>query len=562
MRTVLGLPDLPTDLFLMVTRYLDLIDFVRCRLVSKPWHREFTDESLLRDVLIREYGETRDVRAALELEENHMFDRPFADDFSQSRDIWIKTFDRVLARRQALKSGKPRYVTKQDLRSGLTDFLSGLVNFSNYQVPISPWDRYHALAGYRRSAHGTLPEEQRVPTDLSETEWTYDSGLLVYPAMIEIQAYVLLDIERDTRLIVPFDINDRIVRRVRLKHGLLVFEWAEKKPYHKLNELEEVHRHYVTAFEIKRARDSFPWFSRWEISFRSEWKLHYLGFPLSALDSWMSDHSTTHYAVYIWQTNRSAWGENEPIESLLIWDISQPSSYRPSDSPSRGSQASVGPRLVKKLSYVDLEFLAIRQRDTPFLRKIALDGSACLYFFEEGSTHERGSHVGHGYEAGRRNHRDVVWERIVGIPVLGPGPSWEDRLGGDSTFTHDSQHTYTKSLDPLEPRRATCWRYRGMGPGIRNQILRDESAGIEYSVEQILDGFPEIWASSISQGWSSKIHLRDVQWRWKQIDGDERYLIIQSSQELHILHFDHDFGSQNRKRVSFLGAPRDPSTDR
>ena len=55
-----------------------------------------------------------------------------------------------------------------------------------------------------------------------------------------------------------------------------------------------------------------------------------------------------------------------------------------------------------------------------FLRKIALDGSSCVYFFEEGCNRERGSHVGHGYATGQRNLTDVVWERIVGVPVLGP----------------------------------------------------------------------------------------------------------------------------------------------
>lgn len=147
--------------------------------------------------------------------------------------------------------------------------------------------------------------EEQVPTDLLETEWTYDSGLLVYPDRIEMQAYMLLDIEQDTISIVPFDIKGRIVRRIRLKHNLLVFEWAERIPYHKLNDFEFVHRHYVTAFDVQPAKNSFTWLPQWKISFRSERKLHYLGFPLSAQDCWFSDHSTTHYTVYIWQTNHS-----------------------------------------------------------------------------------------------------------------------------------------------------------------------------------------------------------------------------------------------------------------
>ncbi|KAL9134952.1 MAG: hypothetical protein Q9175_003861 [Cornicularia normoerica] len=541
MGTVLDLPDLPTDLFLIVTRYLEPVDIVRCRHVSRLWHKEFIEESFLRDVLIREYGAAREVRALLELEVSHRIRNPSGDDSGRLRNVWRRTFDRVLARDRALKSGRPRSVTKRDLWGPLTNLLEKQANTRDRYVPVFPWGRYHRSAGQRRGVLVNVPLEEQVPTDLFETEWTYDSGLLVYPDMIETQAYVLLDIEQDTISVVPFDNKDRIVRRIRLKHNLLVFEWAEKEPYHKLNELEEVHRHYVTAFDVQSAKASFPWLSQWNVMFRCEWKLHYLGFPLSAQDTWFSDHSTTHYAVYIWQTNRSAWGENEPIESLLIWDISQP------------SNASVEPRLVKKLSYLDLDFLTIRQRDTPFLRKIAIDGSVCVYFFEEGCNRERGSHVGHGYEAGRSNLRDAVWERIVGIPVLGSGPRWENKIGRHSTFTWELQNADPRSPDPLTPKRATCWRYANMGSGIRNQVVRDESAGIKYSVVQRTIGFPEIWVSSDSHSWSTEIDLQDIQWRWKQINGDERYLIIQSNEKLHILHFDYDLGAKEKRGRPFLG---------
>ena len=553
MGTVLDLPDLPTDLFLMITRYLDPIDFIRYRLVSKSWHREFTDESFLREILVREYGKARDVRALLKLEVKNIEKRPSGDDFDQFQDVWRKTFDRVQARKLALKSGKPRSVTKLDLRNGLTNLLRSQTGIRDHRVPVFPWDRYR-----KSSRGGTIHEnvwqEELVPTDLLETEWTYDSGLLVYADVFEIQSYVLLDVEQDTMSIVPFDIKDRIVRRIRLKHGLLVFEWAEKEAYHKLNEHEDVHRHYVTAFDVKSGKDSFPWLTQWEITFRSEWKLHYLGFPLSAQDRWLSDHSTTHYAVYIWQMNRSAWGENEPIESLLIWDISQPSSHLPSDDKSGGSQVPVAPRLVKKLSYLDLDVLTLRQRDTPFLRKIALDGNTCLYFFEEGCNREMGSHVGYGYEAGRRNPRDVVWERIIGIPVLGHGPRWEDRLGKDSTDHGDWQHADFRSPGSLMPMRATCWRYDGMGIGIRNQIVQDDLADIKYFVIQRTIGFPEIWVSDLGS-WCTEIDLQGINWGWSAIDGDERHLIIQSDEELHILHFDDDLRAGRERRRPFLRTP-------
>ena len=534
MGSVVDLPDLPTDLFLMVTRFLDPIDVIHCRRVSKSWHREFIDESFLREILVREYGYTQEVRAIERLESlefENMLDKPYFDDSGQFQNVWRNAFDRVLARKIAIKSGKPRSVTKLDLRSELK-ILGKQAGTPDIRFPIIPWDRYRKSRRDSSMWYGS-----RVPTDLLETEWTYDSGLLVYADMIEIQSYVLLDIEQDTISIVPFDIKDRIVRRVRLKHNLLIFEWAEKESYHRLNELEEIHRHYVTVFDVKSREDSFPWLTQWKITFRSQWKLHYLGFPLSAKDCWLSDHSTTHYAVYFWQTNRSAWGENEPIESLLIWDISQPSSHRPSNDYSGGSLVHTVPPLVKKLSYLDLDFLTVRQRDTPFLRKIALDGHACVYFFEEGCNHEMGMHVGHGYDAGRRDLRDVVWERIIGIPVLGYGPRWEDRLGKDSTSDGEWHQANLKAQDPSMPLRATCWRYTGMGKGIRNQIVRDDMAGIMYLVIQRTIGDPEVWVSD-SDSWYTEVHLPLMIWHWNAIDGDERHLIIQSDEDLHILHFD------------------------
>ena len=545
MEPVRDLPDLSTDLFLKVTRFLDPIDLVRCRRVSHSWHRQFIEESFLRDVLVREYGYAQEVHALHKVEVENILDEPYVDNLGQSRDVWRDAFDRVLARKIAIKSGKPRSVTKLDLRSEFK--ISGKqTGIQDIRFPLFPWDRYRKPQG-AQTVLGDVWSGSGAPTDLFETQWTYDSGLLVYADMIEIQSYVLLDIEQDTMSIVPFDIKDRIVRRVRLKHNLLIFEWAEKESYHRLNELEDVHRHYVTAFDVKYREDSFPWLTQWEITFRTEWKLHYLGFPLSEQDYWFSDHSTTHYAVYFWQKNRSAWGENEPIESLLIWDISQLSSQRPSNDNSGGSQVPTAPPLVKKLSYLDLDFLTIRQGDTPFLRKIALDGNACVYFFEEGCNREVGLHVGHGFEAGRWNPGNVVWERIIGIPVLGHGPRWEDRLGKDSTFGGEWQHANFKGP------RATCWRYAGMGKGIRNQIVRDELAGIKYSVIQRNIGSPEIWVSD-SDSWYTEIDLQGIQWRWHAIDGDERHLLIQSDKELHILHFDDHLRRKRERGRPFLRA--------
>ena len=169
MQTRLDLPDLPTDLFLIVMRYLDHTDFVRCRQLSKSWHREFTDESFLRDVLVKEYRETRDVHALPDLEIECLVDRSSADECGKSSDIWRRNFDRVLAKKRALKSGKPRSVTKRYLRSILTNPLDKQANTRDLHTPVFPWSRNRKR---RVWADEGVWIENQIPTDLLETEWT------------------------------------------------------------------------------------------------------------------------------------------------------------------------------------------------------------------------------------------------------------------------------------------------------------------------------------------------------------------------------------------------------
>lgn len=544
MVAVLNLIDLPTDPFLLVTSFLSPIDIIFCRLVSKSWHKEFVDDSFLRDILVREFPVAREVRNLLarELavpENRHEGSR------GESRNIWQVNFDRVVARYCALRNGKPLQVTKKRL-SRLTPYREDPLwipwksgKDQNYHFKVGRWDRHLS------SMYPAQVEARSLPTDLPESEWTYDSGLLIY-ADAEVNAYVVLDIEANTTSIVPFETDHRVVRRIRLKENVLVIEWAESQPYHKLNDTEQVYRHFVTAFDVLPRKD-FPWLPRWDVTFRNEWKLHYLGFPLSWRDCWLSSHSATHYAVYIWQPNRSAWGEDEPIEALNVWDFTQSSRYRPSKDPSARCQPSKGPHLVKKLSYTDLDYLTIRQRDTPVLRKIEVDGSACVYFFEEGCVLECGQHV-----ADQRWNQVLgkYWERIIGIPVLGPGPRWEDRCDDQR---EDTQDTLSRSIQIISaetqqrsPKRANCWRYAGIYPGVRNEVIKDESAGLDFTAEHDTGGVFRVQIKSHVESWATKLDLKDFDPQPRSFNGDERWLITQRGDALYILRFDKGFKINER----------------
>lgn len=45
------------------------------------------------------------------------------------------------------------------------------------------------MVAQRRRGHVSVRLEEQVPTDLLETEWTCDSGLLVYLGMVKVQAF-------------------------------------------------------------------------------------------------------------------------------------------------------------------------------------------------------------------------------------------------------------------------------------------------------------------------------------------------------------------------------------
>ena len=376
-----------------------------------------------------------------------------------------------------------------------------LTSFPYGQHRIPHWDRYIEL--FSHDVFTATP-------DPVERFWTCDAGLLVYLDPLH-DCYVITCLDPNSKVFaeVPFDYKGRLLRRIRLRASVLIFEWAEEKSYHRLNDVEHVHRHFVTAFDVTPLPLS--------VKPRSEWKLHFLGFPLKSQDLWFSAHSETHYAVYIWQPNRSAWGEDEPIESLLVWDISQASDYRPSQDPSGEKKSQVGPYMVKRLSYRDLDYLDLRQRDHPTLRGLGID-AGMVYFYEMRSPHERGMHIGtHPLD----EHIDRPWRRAVGVPIVGLGPSW----------TRGWKVDHSRVCNRLEH---PC------------QNIRDGVAGINFTVG-ISNGKP--WLSMEHEPWFSAVDIGKYDWcPWVRVHAEERWLVMQCKRdtvlELKILRFDHYAGDR------------------
>ncbi|KAJ5573428.1 uncharacterized protein N7459_007855 [Penicillium hispanicum] len=338
---------LPRDVFWLILAYLTPRDLVRCRRVSRAWNEAFGNPGVLIPLVKRHFPWTDEVKA-LNVSSGHL----------KTQEI-RRLFDQVASRYDHLQRGKPRSVQ----RYHLCDDFGGAGDREWFQV--QPWESH---ASHVR---------QFVDRQFSEALWTHEDGLLVFPSA-DHQCLLLMDLSNDRQFMVPFIIRGKVVRRVRLQRRLLVVEWAEPKAFHWLNDSDGVHRHFASSFEVEQNADD-----GWSIVPRNEWKIMFLGHPLSERDRFFSSHTNTHYVIYIWQPNRSLYtaDEDAPIESLFVWDISRPSSYRPSLDPAShqtGPEVDQSPFIVARFGFRDLEFFGVRQRGCPSVQRIEVteDGRA------------------------------------------------------------------------------------------------------------------------------------------------------------------------------------------
>lgn len=344
------LPYLPRELFSLVVDHLDPLDLIRCRRVSRAWNEAFTNTMVLIDCLEEHFPLARETRYI----ESH----PETVPIGNLRQL----FDQVVCKYYHLERVKPRSLR----RYSLCDDFGPSGDREWFQV--QPWS-WHA-SHIREMVDHPIPEAM----------WTLEDDLLVFPSA-DHQCLVLLDLSNDRQFMVPFIIRGKVVRRVRLQKRLLVVEWAEPKAFHWLNDSDGVHRHFASSFDVIQKADG-----GWSIAPRNEWKIMFLGHPLSERDRFFSSHCNSHYVVYIWQPNRSLYtaDEDAPIESLVVWDISKPSSYRPSSDPTgsqTGPEVAQAPSIVARFSFQDLEFYDIRQRGFPRLQRLDLtdDGQAIRF---------------------------------------------------------------------------------------------------------------------------------------------------------------------------------------
>ncbi|KAA8643530.1 F-box protein [Aspergillus tanneri] len=388
----LGLAFLPREIFWMILKLLCPSDIIRCRRVSQSWNVAFGNPSNLVPLLKEFFPLAKEVRALHKEDSSSTSLTPEQDD-----QHWRSLFDRIASRYAHLDRGKPRSVQKFKL---CNDFgPSG----EREWFPVQPWDSH--------SSHLM----QRVDCPFSEPFWTYEDGLLVYPSA-NYSCLVLMDLKSNGDFIVPFVITGKVIRRIRMQRRVLVVEWAEPKAFHWLNDSDGVHRHFASSFDVNQASNG------WTITFRNEWKIMFLGHPLSERDKFYSTHSQTHYAIYIWQPNRSLYtaDEDAPIESLSVWDISQPSSYRPSLDPNghlRHAEEDRGPSIVSRFGFRELGFYSVRQRGLPRVQSLNIaDDDQSIEIAENVCTGPVDRLVG-----------PAEWTsqvQVISIPIIGNGPCW------------------------------------------------------------------------------------------------------------------------------------------
>ncbi|KAL4797515.1 hypothetical protein BDV19DRAFT_377619 [Aspergillus venezuelensis] len=390
----LDLALLPRELFWMVLDHLEAADIVRCRRVSRLWNEAFGDPANLIRLLKKLFPLAKEVRESY----------AEVDSIEDSRDdkYWCTLFDQVASRYARLSRGKPKSIQRHKL---CEEF--GVVGDREW-FQVQPWDLHasHLL--------------QRVDRPFSEAFWTYDDGLLVYPSA-DHNCLVLMDLDSDRRFMVPFIITGKVIRRLRLQRQVLIVEWAEPKAFHWLNDSDGVHRHFASSFDVGRTSHG-----GWSVTFRNEWKIMFLGHPLSERDRFYSSHSQTHYAIYVWQPNRSLYtaDDDAPIESLSVWDISKSSSYRPSLDPNgllRGEGEDSGPSIVSRFGFRELGFYSVRQRGIPGIQWLNItEDNQAIEIFENLCTGPMDRFTG-----------PAEWMsqvHVTSIPVTGHGPCYRQDL--------------------------------------------------------------------------------------------------------------------------------------
>ena len=446
---------LPHDLFLLIAEYLSPRDLICCRRVSRTFHAAFTrsDDNLA--FLRRSYPRCRELRLAAAVDavtclSDATGDEGGEDNFAllltlsieaereTGRD-WARVFARVARRYWFLETAQARVVDKVRLakppgfdfdRYSCPIFESSPEAHPTYKfIGVEPWG---SDPGLGRSDKFFYPTR----------EWAYghEDALLVYPAPVpsidwELHdgcewdddgvagwhtddyaarppvfardgaaaavwkdedlvrcPYRLRDLETGCEIAVPFNVDGKIMRGVRLVSGVLVFEFVVLETCDPPDEDGHVPtpKHITSIFDVVRVRhsslsnlspsSSFPanqqplW--SWSIRWRLDIDMYPEGFLIDDTACFYSTHNANHYAVYVWP------GFNEASGVLRVWEIT------------RNAEPLASARAICHLVSRELRFAGVGYFKGLRLRGLELDDHN-IYFVEDsycwppGTRHER-----------------------------------------------------------------------------------------------------------------------------------------------------------------------------
>ena len=415
----ISVPDLPEDVFFMVFDYLHIWEVARCQLVSKAWRQAFSKDEYLAMVL-KKHPLARELDGRNSPDHHELISPDLVD--------LRKSFHAIASRYYHISHGKSRQVIRHELAPS---------EQTGHFFQIGQWDYHESQPGgrlYPENAATHLFRLTAKPCLFHASLWSYSDGLLVFaPAQLTPQAkpgeiLAVLDLVTNQLYRVPFDISSRVIRNIRLHDRTLIVEWAERDPFHNLNDMEQVNRHFASCYSVVPSPGLDDKASiQWVVQHRSEFKLHFLGLPLNSRDRFFSTHNSTHYAIYFFQPNRSMYSGDEdlPIELLFVWDISKTSKYRPSQDPSgqhRPGDSDDGPHILARFPFNDLEFLGIRQHSQIRLMSLSLDTPSSSLTWRENVCV-----AGQGYF----DPAERLWcAKTTSLPFLGQGPHLQREWDG------------------------------------------------------------------------------------------------------------------------------------
>lgn len=437
----IALVNLPYYIFSDILCCLPPIQVVRCRRISRILHEALTRDELCITLISRHFPnslEGRRLRQLLKAEDGE----------SLERGDWAAVFAQLARRYHHLGRAKPWKTINVPVLKDAT-LLQG----------VATWNRILALNSKNALFHYQDPVWTVAPTE----------GLLVYPAPKTDSSepeYRARDLATGVEVKVPFDIKGKIVRRLRISHGILVVEWCPNTGGITINATEAFRRHFATVYDVRRtgswdgvipqrlaAGAAAPTYT-WEIRFRCEFEIHHLGLPVNSVDRFFSTHNATHYAIYVWQASRYPSPAQSniagPIERLTIWEFGAPSGYRPSEDVLGVGKRdpTAGPRVIRRMGNSHLGAWSVSQGLSPSLRTLALDDCTWDAFGSTACGHVFFTEEEHRWAAGP--HRSLNLPRFhlvktTGIPLIGDGPRWVDECQGSCDAN-------------IQPSRRSRWR--------------------------------------------------------------------------------------------------------